>query len=75
MEIFFITEVAILQEKNLICLLYLSFVTRKPVFGVRDQLRFKLACAATEAMQRLEISNIETRGIIPSKQRITKALI
>ena len=48
---------------------------RNPVFRVCDQCRLKLACAATEARQRLEISAIETRGIILSKQRITKALI
>ena len=28
---------------------HLSFVTRKPVFGVSDQDRLKPACAATEA--------------------------
>ena len=44
----------------------MSLVTRKPVFGVCDQLRLKPACSATETSQRLEISNIETRG---EKQR------
>ena len=52
----------------------MSLVTRKPVFGVCDQVRHKPLCEATEARWRLEISDIETRGIIPSKQR-TKALI
>ena len=37
---------------------------RKPVFGVCDQGRLELACAATEDSYRLEISDIETRGII-----------
>ena len=46
---------------------------RKPVFGVCDQVRHKLACAAKEARQRLEISDIETRGIILTRQRTTKA--
>ena len=50
-------------------------ITRKPVFGVCDQGRLKLAYAAAEARQRLEISDIETRGIILSSQRTTKALI
>ena len=27
---------------------HLSLVTRKPVFGVSDQVRVKLACSATE---------------------------
>ena len=52
-----------------------SLVTRKPVFGVCHQVRLELACAATEARYRLEILNIETRGIILSRQRTTKALI
>ena len=54
---------------------YLSPITRKPVFGVFNQVRQKPACAATEARSRLEISDIETRSIILSKQRTTKALI
>ena len=49
--------------------------SRKPVFGVCDQGRLKPACTATEARRRLEISDIETRGIILSKQQTTKVLI
>ena len=41
----------------------------KPVFGVCDQGRLKLACAAIEASWRLAISDIETRDIILSRQR------
>ena len=51
----------------------MSLVTRKPVFGVRDQGRLKPVCAPTEARYRLEISDIETEVIILSRQR--KALI
>ena len=47
----------------------MSLVTRKPVFGVCDQGRLKPACAATEARQTLEISDIETRGIILSNNK------
>ena len=39
----------------------MSLVTRKPVFGVWDQDRLKLVCAATEASKRPEILDIETR--------------
>ena len=53
----------------------MSPVTRKPVFGVCAQDRLKPAYAATEDSLRLAISDIETRGIILSQQRITKALI
>ena len=53
----------------------MSLVTRKPVFGVCDQGRLKPACAATEARQRLEISDIETRGITLSRQRTTKTTV
>ena len=53
--------------------MYMSLVTRKPVFGVSDQVRLKPACSATEASYRLEISDIETRGIILSRQRTTSA--
>ena len=47
---------------------YMSHVMRKPVFGVCDQVRHKLACGATVASWSLEISDIETRGIILSRQ-------
>ena len=48
---------------------------RKPVFRICDQVNLKLACSATETSKSLEILDIGTRGIILSKQRITKALI
>ena len=53
----------------------LSLVTRKPVFGVSDQVRLTPACSATETRQTLGILDIETRGIKLSKQRTIKALI
>ena len=53
----------------------MSLVTRKPVFGVSDQVRLKPVCTAIETSWRLEILNVETTGIILSKQRITKVLI
>ena len=53
---------------------HMNIATRKPVFGLSDQMRLKPACAATEARQRLEISYVETRGIILSRPRIAKAL-
>ena len=53
----------------------MSLVTRKPVFGVCDHGRLKPACEATETRQRLEILDIETWGIILSRQRTIKALI
>ena len=46
--------------------------TRRSVFGVCDQVRHKLACAATETSTSLEISYIATTGIILSKERTTK---
>ena len=51
---------------------HLSLVTRKPVF---DQVRDKQASSASETFYRLEVSDIETRDIILSRQRTTKALI
>ena len=55
----------------------LSHVMRKPVFGAfrSDQVRSKSACSATETSKCNEIVNIETRDIILSRQRTTKALI
>ena len=53
----------------------LSLVTRKPVFGVCDQVSLKPSCSATETRYMLEIFDLETRGIILSRQRITKVLI
>ena len=40
---------------------------RKPVFGVSDQVRDKLGCAATKDSWRLEISDLGRRGIVLSK--------
>ena len=48
---------------------------RKPAFGVCDEGRLKPACTATEARLRFEISDIETRGIILSRQRTTAPLL
>ena len=66
-------------HRNAKVLLYwdrqVGHVMRKPVFGVSDKVRLKPACAATEARSKLEISDIETRGIILSRQRTTKVLI
>ena len=53
---------------KIIQFLQMSQSTRKPVFGVFDQVRFKPACSATETSQTLEISDIETRDIILSRQ-------
>ena len=47
---------------------------RKPVFGVCNQVRFKPACSTAEASKRIETMGIEIRGIIPSRERITKML-
>ena len=55
----------------------MSLVTRKPIFGVFQQVRLKPTCTATEARKRLENLDIKTRGIIlhVSRQRRTKVLI
>ena len=44
----------------------MSRVARKPVFGVFDQVQHKLSCTATEYGKRLEISDLENRGIVLS---------
>ena len=46
----------------------MSHLTRKPVFGVCNQGNLKPACSASGARWRLEILDIETRGIILSRQ-------
>ena len=61
-----------LGEKVKFVLFLMSLDTRKPVFRVSVQDRLKPACPATEAMERLEISNIENRGNILSRQRAKK---
>ena len=53
----------------------MSHVTRKPVFGVCEQLILKPACSATETSLGLEIYAIANRGIIRSRQRTIKTLI
>ena len=44
----------------------MSPVMRKPVFGVSEQIRHKPGCTATENSKRLEILDLERRGIVPS---------
>ena len=44
----------------------LSLVLRKPVFGVSNQVRQKPGCTATEDGKMLEISDLESRGIVLS---------
>ena len=44
----------------------LSLVVRKPVFGVSDQVRHKPGCTTTEDGKRLEISDLDRRGILLS---------
>ena len=39
-------------------------VTRKPDFGVSDQVQHKLFCAATEDGFKLETSDLKRRGIV-----------
>ena len=57
-------------------LTHVSHVTRKPVFGVFDQVRLQQVCLATEASLSQEIAHrIETRDIILSRQQTTKVLI
>ena len=46
--------------------LKLSLVVRKPVFGDSDLVRHKPGCATTEDGYRLEISDLESRGILLS---------
>ena len=48
----------------------MTLVTRKPVFGVCDQIRLKPACSAIETSK-----GLESRGIILSRRQTTKALI
>ena len=44
----------------------MSLVVRKPVFGVSDLVRHKPGCTATEDGWRLEISDLDSRGIVLS---------
>ena len=44
----------------------MSLVMRKPVFGVSDQVRHKPGCTFTEDGERLEVSDIGSRGIVLS---------
>ena len=44
----------------------MSLVVRKPVFGVSDQVQRKPGGTATEDGQRLEISDLGSRGIVLS---------
>ena len=52
----------------------MSRITRKPDFGVSDQVLHKPGCTATEVGYRLEISDLGSRGIVLSVAK-TKVLI
>ena len=43
---------------------HLSHVTRKPAFGVIEQIGFKPACSATAASYSLDILDIASIGIV-----------
>ena len=47
---------------------------RKPVFGVSDQVRHKPGCTTTEDAERLEISDLGSRGIAKTKALISCAV-
>ena len=53
----------------------LSLVRRKPVFGACDQARLNRPAQPQKLDRYLKTLDIETRGIILSRQRTTKALI
>ena len=53
----------------------MSRVARKLVFGVSDQVQHKPGCAASEDRWRLDISDLESRGIALTTKQKTNALI
>ena len=44
----------------------MSRVTRKPIFGISVQVQHKPGCIITEDGERLEISDLKSRGIVLS---------
>ena len=64
-----------LDRHSVIYFLYLSLVTRKPVFWVCDHVRLKQVCSAKETSYSLEILAVASIGIVLSETRITKVLI
>ena len=54
---------------------HLGINRTKPVFGVSDKVRFKLACSATETRWKIELSLVARLDMILSNKQITKALI
>ena len=60
MEPQLLSSVPVWTQKHLRC------VTRKPVFGVSNQIRHKLSCTATKDDMRLEILDVGCRGIVVS---------
>ena len=65
----------VLASSSAFDIYHLSFVTRKPAFGVFGQVKFKLVCSAKISSQRLGISDIEIRCVVLSRQRLTKTMI
>ena len=65
------------KKNGAICnnLIQMSLVTRKPVFGVCDQVSLKPAYSATEASWSLGILDLASIGSILSKQQTAKVLI
>ena len=48
---------------------YLGLVARKSVSGFGDQVILKLACSATQTRYNIEILNVVSWSIVPSRQR------
>ena len=51
----------------------MSRITRKPVFGVSDQVQHKRGCTATEDGKRLEKLDLGHRGIVLCSKNIGAA--
>ena len=60
-----VAHISCISSSKIICPNNMSIIImRKPVFGVSYQVRHKPACTATEDGWRLEISDLESRGIV-----------
>ena len=61
-----VDRAGIIQQRLLDNVLHMSRVMRKPTFWFCDLVRHKLGCKTKEDGLRLEISDLESRGIVLS---------
>ena len=61
---------------HVLCMYYVGFKARKPVFGVTDQVRFKQVYSATKTKKNIEILHgLSLITVLPAKSEVTSCFV